>query len=341
MLQIGHTGGLCNRLDTITTGYVLARGRGEEEIEVIWPRNNQMPAVFGELFTGLPLGRVVECNVDPSVARNYHSLITSLPPNYRDSEFYTRMLARVVANAIPEIQAEVSAFAEEHFREAPAASTIGVHIRRLEPRVVAQELYGETFRQKSACTSPDLSVRQLCEFAEPLRYYEAMMRNFPETARFFISTDSQEAFTWLQARFGQRVFQRPKIYDDRVSVAGVREGLVDMLLLSRCGAVIGTGRSSFSHIAALAGRRPVVRVKTFPKVPADWPSFSRWRWVWSYRHFLVESTFWRRWLFFNVRPYAACVPRIPARCMRIARKYASRITTYYTPATTNPPPGSE
>ena len=238
-----------------------------------------------------------------------------------------------MANAVPEVQAEVSAFVEEHFRDAsrPAASTVGVHIRRLEPRVVVQELYPGTSRQQSACTSPDLTARQLCEFAQPLRYYEAIMKSFPRDARFFVSTDSQEAFRWLHARFGNRVFQRPKVHDNRSSVAGVREGLVDLLLLSRCTAVIGTGRSSFSHIAALIGRRPVVRVKTFPKIPADWPSFNRWRWLWAYRHFLVESTFWRTWLFYVVRPQAVRITNIPRRCMRIARSFVAKIGAHSVP----------
>src|SRR5512132_4245055 len=118
MLQVGHPCGLCNRLDVITTGYLFARERGEKNLEVIWPVNNQMPASFRDLFTALPNGRVVECNLDPRAWRDhpawrdFHSLIASLPANYRDSEFYTEMLARLVANAVPEVQAEVSAFAE-------------------------------------------------------------------------------------------------------------------------------------------------------------------------------------------------------------------------------------
>ena len=283
-----------NRLDIITTGYLFARQRGEKDLEVIWPVNNQMPASFGDLFTALPNGRVVECNLDPRAWRDhpawrdFHSMIASLPANYRESEFYTEMLARLVANAVPEVQADVSAFAEEHFGDAscPTASTVAVHIRRLEPRIVVQELYPGTSRRQS---SPDLIAPQLCEFAQPLRYYEAIMKSFPRDARFFVSTDSQEAFRWLQARFGNRVFERSKVFD-RTSVDGVREWLVDLLLLSRCAAVIGTGSSSFSQIAALIGRRPLLKVKTYPQIPANWPSFNRWRWAWAYRHFLVEST---------------------------------------------------
>src|SRR6188768_3076172 len=87
MLQVGSPCGLCNRLDVIITGYVLAAERGEEEIEVLWPVNNQMPASFHDLFTGLLRGRVLECNLDPSAWennhslawQNYHALVASLP----------------------------------------------------------------------------------------------------------------------------------------------------------------------------------------------------------------------------------------------------------------------
>src|SRR5207253_137198 len=118
--------------------------------------------------------------------------------------------------------------------------------------------------------------------------------------------------------------QRPKVHDDRTSVAGVREWLVELLLLSRCAALIGTGRSSFSHVAALAGRRPVIRVQTFPRIPAGWPSFNRWRWVWAYRHFLVETTFWRTWSFYTVRPQAVRIYKLSGRCLRIASKCIPR-----------------
>jgi hypothetical protein len=343
MLTVGASTGLCNRLDVITTGYVLASGRGEKEVEVLWPVNNQMPARFDQLFTGLPRGRVIERNVTPDVMHDYYAAVASLPPDYRDSKFYKEMLARVVANAIPEVQAEVSAFAEEHFGRASSstAPTIGVHIRRIEPRIVVKELYPGTSRQLSAITSADFSARQLCEFAQPLRYYEAVMKSSPNEVRFFVCTDSQEAFHWLRARFGNRVFQHPKLHDNRTSVAGVREWLVELLLLSRCAAVIGTGRSSFSHISALAGGRPVVRLKSIPKIPADWPSFSFWCWIWGYRHFLMESTFWRVWLFYDVRPHAVRLARIPARCLRIARKCASKITTGHTRSTARGPRGTE
>src|SRR5258705_13046918 len=132
MLQVGHPGGLCNRLDVITTGYVLAGRRGEEEIDVFWPLDDRhMPVSFHDLFTGLPRGRVVECNIDPRVLQDYYAMAAPLPSNYRDSQFYGERLKRVLANVVPEVQSEVLAFAKEHFHgsQGPGATTVGIHIR--------------------------------------------------------------------------------------------------------------------------------------------------------------------------------------------------------------------
>jgi hypothetical protein len=303
MLQVGHPCGLCNRVDVIVTGYLLARMQGEDDIEIFWPLSDQhMPVSFHRLFTRLPRGRVVEREIHPRLSRDYIAAQASLPPDYRESKFYGEMLSQLLANVVPEVQSSVSAFAGQHFQSTSGADemTVGMHIRRAEKPF------------------------PVCPYAQPLRYYEAIIRSFPDNRRFFISTDSQEAFRWMHARFGDRVFQRPKVHDNRSDIAGVREGLVDLLLLSRCQAVVGTFGSSFSYIAARAGGRPILMVKAYPRVPVGWPGFSVRRWLWAYRHFLVESTVWRRWFDWVVRPQAARVPRIPARCLRIARAYARR-----------------
>jgi hypothetical protein len=302
MLRVGHPCGLFNRVDVITTAYLLARMRGDEEVEIIWPIDDRhMPIGFHDLFTSLPIGRVVEEDLDPEVAQFYFDATATLPSDYRDSEYYGEMLRRLLANVVPDVLSEVTAFTDMYFHPggAPGGTTIGVHVRRSEYPL------------------------PLCPYAQPLRYYEAVIRSFPEETRFFVSTDSQEAFRWLQGRFRDRVFQRPKAHDNRSSVAGIREGFIDMLLLSRCSAIVGTYGSSFSGIAAMAGKRPVLMLKTFPRIPNGWPSFSRWRWLWACRHVFVEATMWRRWYIWVLRPQLVRIPRIPARCMRIVQSYAS------------------
>ena len=304
MLQVGTPTGLFNRVDIITTGYVLAEMRGEKEIEVFWPLDDcHMPVSFYDLFTCLPRGRLVEQDMEPRVAEECKAALASLPSDYRHSDLFREMLRVLLAKVVPEVQAEVSEFVKEHFPP-PAeqtAGTIGIHVRR------------------SGAEHP----QPLSPFAQPLRYYEAVIRSFPPETRFFVSTDSQFAFRWLQSRLGKRIFQKPKVHDNRSSAAGVREGLVDLLLLSRCSAIIGTYRSSFSGIASLVGPCPVLLIRTFPDVPAGWPSFSRWRWIWAYRHFLVEVTFWQRsfiWSYVEfVRPWAVRLAGILTRLVRQGR----------------------
>jgi hypothetical protein len=304
MLQIGHPCGLCNRVDVIATGYVLAQQRGEENVELFWPLNSHLPIRFHDLFTGLPSGRVVEREIDHAVIDDYYAAQAALPVDYRGSAPYGHALRRLLNHVVPEVLAEVSEFASRQFGDDQRGRRpVGVHVRRSEHPM------------------------PLCPYAQPLRYYEAVMKSLPKETRFFVSTDSQDSFRWLDERFAERVFQRLKRHDNRVDLSGVREGLVDMLLLSRCSAIIGTHGSSFSGTAALAGGSVILMVKTFPHVPPQWPGFSTWRWLWAYRHFLVESTFWKRWFAWSLRPAMARLFRVPARCWRISRSCGSTIAS--------------
>jgi hypothetical protein len=305
MIRVGHPCGLFNRLDVIATGYVLAAMHGDDRIEVLWPRNDRhMPVGFEDLFTALPAGRVVEREIDPEVSREYLAAQAALPIDYRTSVIYGQALRRVLDRAAPEVQHAVSEFVGTHFahEQQGRATTVGVHVRRSEAPL------------------------PVCPYAQPLRYYEAIMRSFPPGTRFFISTDSQEAFRWLAARFRGRVFQREKTHDNRSSVDGVREGLIDMLLLSRCSAIIGTFGSSFSGAAAVAAAVPILPVRAVPRVPAGWPHFDHRRWLWAYRHFVVEATFWQCCYFWRVRPQLARVPRVPRRVARAARSYGALVS---------------
>lgn len=270
MIRIGHPRGLCNRLDVITTGLLLAAERGESEIEVHWPVNEDLPVHFNELFEPVPGVQVVEREVEPAALRTAEEAHLRLPRNFREVTRYGSLLRRVIECVVPEVMEPVRGFEAQHGLSArDGRGRVGVHVRR---------------REQWVSISP---------FAQPSLYYEAVMTSFPRDTRFFISTDSQEAFAWFRRRFGARVCQREKQADNRCSLAGVREGLVDMLLLSRCEAVIGTHNSSFSALSAYAGGRPLLMVNTRPYAVGRWSHFSPARWAWAHRHFVLEPTFWR------------------------------------------------
>ncbi len=72
------------------------------------------------------------------------------------------------------------------------------------------------------------------------------------TTRFFLATDDPETERRVRQRFPERVFTRPKVFA-RDKASGVRDALVDLLLLSRCRLIIGSHWSSFSETAAELG----------------------------------------------------------------------------------------
>jgi len=71
-------------------------------------------------------------------------------------------------------------------------------------------------------------------------------------ARFLLATDDPAIEYAVKERFSDRVVVRPKVFA-RVKAAGVRDALVDLLLLSRCRRILGSHWSSFSETAAEIG----------------------------------------------------------------------------------------
>lgn len=70
--------------------------------------------------------------------------------------------------------------------------------------------------------------------------------------RFFLATDDPEAERKVKERFPGLVVSRPKVFA-RDKAIGVRDALVDLLVLSRCGLILGSHWSSFTEVAAELG----------------------------------------------------------------------------------------
>lgn len=67
-----------------------------------------------------------------------------------------------------------------------------------------------------------------------------------------LATDDPAIEYAIKERFPDRVVVRPKVFA-RDKAAGVRDALVDLLLLSRCRRILGSHWSSFSETAAEIG----------------------------------------------------------------------------------------
>ncbi len=83
-------------VDELTTGYLLADIDGHEEIEVLWPPNDHVPARFSDLFSALLRRIIVEAEIGVDVAMTYDRLRKTLPSDYRTSDAYRNALRRVL-----------------------------------------------------------------------------------------------------------------------------------------------------------------------------------------------------------------------------------------------------
>jgi hypothetical protein len=75
---------------------------------------------------------------------------------------------------------------------------------------------------------------------------------------FFVATDGSEEEERLKRLFPGRIISHRKRTLDRNSPEGVKDAVVDLYCLARCGKVIGSHRSSFSEAAAQIGQCPLV-----------------------------------------------------------------------------------
>jgi hypothetical protein len=125
---------------------------------------------------------------------------------------------------VPQIEAAV-----KEFVFLPA--TIGVHVRRGDDLAEFNKSRDEHF----------------------FRMMHGILERCPETT-FFLATDVAATERRFQAEFGSALLCAPKTWAPRDELQGVREGLIDLLLLARTAGIIGTNYSSFSQTAARMGK---------------------------------------------------------------------------------------
>jgi hypothetical protein len=166
-------------------------------------------------------------NVDKMLARRD---VVGIEPLQR----LRRACCRELRPAAP-IARRVEAFAAQHFGD---GCVLGVHIRR------GDALAGP--RAASHLRSSDESFS---------REMQDRLDADPDL-RFFLATDCEKTQAGFQQRFGDRLLCAEKPFVASVFGApkqGQADALVDLLLLSRCGEVLGTYASTFGRMAAHVG----------------------------------------------------------------------------------------
>lgn len=235
--------GMGNRIRALVSAICLAEDL-EENLHVIWPANDPACMIrFDDLFEKNNLPKWLQIDMGPlegksvqiDTEEDFQTWLMSSPrlpiksykPFYKnETEQWLKVLRSFKPNPI--IVEQVShSFLQE--------TCVGVHIRRGD-------------HQKAKTFSP------LDAFLEK-------MREESETTKFIVATDSAAVKRDLQAIFGQRLWF-PATSLTRMTRTGMQSALLDFLALSRCSKILGSYDSSFSHMAALYGKVPLVVIKT-------------------------------------------------------------------------------
>ena len=260
-MQIGRnlfatcSSGLCNRLLVLAGSQRIAEVTGRS-LALYWPVNEALGCSFDRLFmnrfemvTEADLALILKTNFNVKV---YNAWQTDGPtyrtlrrdgdpdahiviikgwshPRFEDETYSPEIDAEVRRRLLalrprPEIEAAV------HQVILPPA-TIGVHVRRGDNL----EEFGRSQNE----------------------HFFSVMRGIRERrpeVNFFLATDVAEVERQFQDEFDGELVTAPKTWAPRHDEAGVREGLIDLLLLSRTAALIGTVQSSFSQTAARLGK---------------------------------------------------------------------------------------
>lgn len=248
MLIIQPSGGLCNRIRVINSGWRLARER-QERLLILWNCNSELNCPFHALFQPITEFKITNIHsvADPrklfyqKTARNYltnEDILShrtpdgSLTPSYVQSlqgntyiftweSFYPcedYHLFRPIAPLQSRIDKITSSF---------GPSCIGVHIRRTD-------------------NQPAIGKSSTDAFLTAMRL--ELSQN-PDT-QFYLATDSPEEESLLRTTFPGHILSNQDRCLRRDTKEGIEDALLDLYCLASTQKIIGSYFSSFTDIAA-------------------------------------------------------------------------------------------
>ena len=261
--------GLCNRIRVIDSVLALNHER-KHSVWVLWLRDADLNCRFDELFKR-PAG--VDGVFDFAIATPWGRILKYLLP---------RVLQNAVSRAIH--QNEMDRMLADGFAFSSLLPLSSVYVRTwdrfypeknpsMEFRLVAElqaavDNYGIDRRRTVGVhiRRTDNQWRNHSPTEEFVRLMKEEIDNRPETV-FFVATDSREEEEHLKRLFPGRIFSHRKQNLNRNSPDGIKDAVVDLYCLARCGKIIGSHRSSFSEAAAQIGKCPLVIAQKGGLVP--------------------------------------------------------------------------
>lgn len=254
MIILQPSGGLCNRMRVINSGWRLAKER-QEKLLVLWLCNPELNCPFESLFRPVTEFKIksIHSVADPrklfyqKTARNYLTNDELLAHRNADGCLDADYVKALHGNTyiftwewfypakdyhlfIPtqNLQARIDQMTA-HFGDA----CIGVHIRRTD-------------------NMPAIGKSSTDAFLSAMK--QALAKN-PGTT-FYLATDDMTEEMRLREVFPGRILSNQERCLERDSVEGMHDALLDLYCLAATKQIIGSYCSSFTDIAADMGRIP-------------------------------------------------------------------------------------
>lgn len=281
MIYINPTGGLVNRMYAIASGVALARSLGCD-FRIVWSVDNGLKARFDDLFE---VPKVLEGKIitpwaplygllygAPSLNNLYITALTCrrFGCTLREGEPRFAMLTagtnreKLLADEIRPVLdrqkdcligagSEFHSFRRDDYRKLFVPRRDIIDEAAGIVRTLGKDYVGLNMRHNNHAES--MGHTPVEEFEKQI---EAMLAANPDE-RFFLATDEEAVKGRFRARFGYKVrFNTQRA--DRTTRKGMREILVELVVLSGSRKVIGPYESSFSEAASLLGECDFSRI---------------------------------------------------------------------------------
>jgi len=256
-------GGISNRIKILISCMRLSEKFGGETI-IYWPETMTCYAKFSDLFQG---------NFDELNKDRARKILRSKRVKYFDDDFKVFSKPKKEYNVFSGWRLILRPF-ENDFEKDPEGIEFGFekvpiklreeflrYLRKLKPTKEIQEKIDKFMKKNNLNNFVGVHIRRgdfinssenCCGHISSddvfIERMEEEVRQNPET-KFFLCTDSGELEKILKKRFKKRIVSFEKSSFDKMDKEFVKEGLIDLLLLSKTKLILGTYRSTFTEMA--------------------------------------------------------------------------------------------
>lgn len=271
MIIIEPCAGLGNRLLSLASAYHWAK-RNNEELTVLWKKEEALGARFGDIFMPVEGVRCIElkdysfkshpfsqlrydlCRKKYAAGADFFSDTENTMDTYKEkgmegfagimekygvkfirafSEFYDLDSLKAPFGFITPSKAVLSRV-EQTVPDGKDGDIIGIHIRRADHRICIENSPLELFVDKMK-----LEAEQ------------------NDGVKFYVASDDEPTIKQLVKMFGGRVLYMKEKDFSRESVRGIVDAYAELLCLSRSRKIIGSFYSSYSRMAAMLSGIPL------------------------------------------------------------------------------------